>query len=118
MWALSKYPDQTIVLIAGGRPKSKDYLDACDLLRKKVKGIILYGEGAKVLMQAWQGVAPIAIEPEFKKAVELACEKAHRGDIILLSPACASFDLFQNYQHRGKVFKEFIQERLSLLKQS
>jgi len=105
-----------VVWIAGGVDKGNDYESVKDLVRHKVKALIPLGKNVEPLRQAFEGIIPVS-EPvaDMCRAVERAFALAKAGDIILLSPACASFDLFQNYEHRGEAFKkcvyDFIQNR-------
>ncbi|MDP3478857.1 MAG: UDP-N-acetylmuramoyl-L-alanine--D-glutamate ligase [Desulfoprunum sp.] len=93
-----------VVLIAGGKDKGDDYT----LLRKSVKDkarkVILIGEAADLLEKALFGTAPLGRAQSMEEAVQLARAVAEPGDAVLLSPACASFDMFKSYAHRGEVF--------------
>lgn len=99
--------DAPIVLIAGGQGKGQDFSPLRAALKNKVRGIFLIGEDAPQLAQDLQGCG---VKPEFcidlPEAVERAYATAQRGDIVLLSPACASFDMFRGYAHRAEVFIE------------
>ncbi|MBI3317196.1 MAG: UDP-N-acetylmuramoyl-L-alanine--D-glutamate ligase, partial [Candidatus Omnitrophica bacterium] len=117
-WALESYPDQKIILIAGGHPKSLDFGDIYSLIQRKVKRAMLIGEAKELLEKAWRGACPVFLTDDFKKAVWKAHDKASPGDIVLLSPACASFDMFDNYEHRGKAFKGLISEILQTVSTS
>lgn len=102
---------QPIVLLAGGRDKGNDYTPLYDLVRKNVRTVIGVGEesGHKVV-ETLGSVAPHAdFAPTMEEAVQKAQQWAQTGDVVLLSPACASFDLFKNYEHRGEVFKTLVQ---------
>lgn len=115
-WALEKYPDGKVVLLAGGHPKSGGFEALRPLLARKVKAAVLIGEAGPVLEMAWQGAC--ALVPggfDFTEAVRKAVRLAKEGDTVLLSPACASFDMFKNYQERGRLFKELAREALSVL---
>jgi len=109
-WALDKYPDKRVVLIAGGHPKSTNFDTLRDLVARKVKKAVLIGEARELLREAWKGAAPLEEAGAFKDAVQQAQGSAQAGDIVLLSPACASFDMFSNYLERGRLFKEFVLE--------
>lgn len=109
-WALSKYSDSRVILIAGGHPKSADFDTLCPLIIKKVKGAVLIGEARELLRKAWQGSAPLQEAAAFDEAVRLAHAQAKPGDVVLLSPACASFDMFKNYEERGRLFKQLVLE--------
>ncbi len=107
-WALNKYPDHSVILIAGGHPKSKDFGDIRDLLARKVKRAVLVGEAKALLRESWQGACALEDSENFEDAVRRACAKAVNGNVVLLSPACASFDMFKNYEERGKFFKSLV----------
>ncbi len=109
-WGLEKFPDQKVILLAGGHPKTKDFHAIRELLKKKVKKAILIGEARPVLREAWQGACPLKEAENFKHAVGLAHQLATCGDTVLLSPACASFDMFKNYIERGNHFKQLVHE--------
>jgi len=91
-------------LIAGGRGKGLDYHGAGPLLTQRVKGIFLIGEEAENLRAAWGLFTPCTPVGSLLEAVAEAARHASKGDVILLSPACSSFDQFRDYQHRGEVF--------------
>lgn len=109
-WALEKFPDHSVVLIAGGHPKSDDFAVIEKLIRQKVSKAILIGEARPLLRKAWGRSCDFWETNDFKAAVQKAHEAAKPGDTVLLSPACASFDMFQNYLERGKLFKSLVQE--------
>ncbi len=107
-WALEKYPDGKVILIAGGHPKSTNFDSLRDLVAHKVKAAVLIGEALPLLRQAWQGAAPLHEAGAFEEAVQKAHALAATGDVVLLSPACASFDMFKNYEDRGRMFKTLV----------
>lgn len=107
-WALHKMPDHKTILIAGGHPKSSDFDQALPVLKQKVKKAVLIGEAAPQLRAFWQGACPLLSAEDFQTAVNLAFREAAEGDTVLLSPACASFDMFKNYQERGEIFKKLV----------
>jgi UDP-N-acetylmuramoylalanine--D-glutamate ligase len=107
-WGLEKYPDKKIVLIAGGRAKSKDFQGLKSLLEKKVKHAVLIGEARAYLREAWDGACPLGEAGDLSEAVRQAFRAASAGDAVLFSPACASFDMFKNYEDRGRIFKETV----------
>ena len=101
--------EQPIWLIAGGRDKGGDFTRLRGLIRERVKGLILIGEAAgriQAAMGDFQHCRPAAT---LREAVELAAREAQPGEVILLSPACASFDMFADYQDRGRQFKALVQ---------
>ena len=93
-----------IWLIAGGRGKGLDYHGAGPLLTERVKGAFLIGEEAENLRAAWSLFTPCTPVSSLLEAVSEAARHASEGDVVLLSPACSSFDQFRDYQHRGEVF--------------
>jgi len=113
LWALHRYPDSRVLLIAGGRAKSQDFDTVFDLLKIKAKHVFLIGEATGVLGQAWEGASPITRCQSLEEACSLAIEKACEGDTVLFSPACSSFDMFKNYGERGEQFKEIIQKTVN-----
>lgn len=109
-WALEKFPDGRVILIAGGHPKSNDFESIKVLVKRKVKKAVLIGEARPLLRAAWQDSCTFWETDDFKAAVLKAREFAAAGDTVLLSPACASFDMFQNYMERGTLFKTIVKE--------
>jgi UDP-N-acetylmuramoylalanine--D-glutamate ligase len=94
-----------VVLIAGGRDKGGDYRLLDELVRDKVKGMVLIGEARHKMAAAFAGLTRVLMAADLPEAVGLAAGLAARGDVVLLSPACASFDMFTGYGHRGQVFR-------------
>ena len=109
IWAL-KNISRPILLIAGGKDKGSDYSIILDLMRNKVKEIILLGEAKEKIKNAFRGLLSIAEAPTLEEAVNIAFDKAKAGDCVLLSPMCSSFDMFSNYEERGKIFKRAVYE--------
>lgn len=105
--SLEAFP-RNIILIAGGRDKGGDFLPLRPLVAQRVKLLILIGEAAGKLRDALSDVVEDSSAASLAEAVVLAGGKAQAGDIVLLAPACASLDMFQNYEHRGRVFKEAV----------
>ncbi|MDP2938314.1 MAG: UDP-N-acetylmuramoyl-L-alanine--D-glutamate ligase [Candidatus Omnitrophota bacterium] len=97
-----------IVLIAGGKDKGSDYSIILDLIRKKTREVILIGEAREKIKSALRGFLSIDEAPTLEEAVNLAFSKAKSGDCVLLSPMCSSFDMFLNYEERGKIFKQAV----------
>jgi UDP-N-acetylmuramoylalanine--D-glutamate ligase len=100
--------DVPIVLIAGGKDKGGSYFPLKNLIKNKVKALILFGEAKKRMGEELGSIVPTVITDSLVKAVEEARLKAEKGDSILFSPACSSFDMFKNYEHRGDCFKYLI----------
>ena len=96
-----------VILILGGKDKGSDYTRLAPLIEERVKLLVLIGAAADKIAQQLEGVAPIVRAGSMTDAVRSA-EAGAPGDIVLLAPACASFDMFSNYEHRGRVFKEAV----------
>ncbi|MGD0508470.1 MAG: UDP-N-acetylmuramoyl-L-alanine--D-glutamate ligase, partial [Terriglobales bacterium] len=105
--ALESFP-VNIHLILGGKDKGSDYTVLNDLLRQRVKRVYTIGAAAAKIESQIQGAAEIDHAETLENAVRRASESAAAGDVILLAPACASFDQFHSYEHRGRVFKEIV----------
>lgn len=98
-----------VVWIAGGTDKGNDYTPLKDFAREKVHTLVCMGLDNAKLVREFTGVIPEIISTDSLDAALTACKKAARpGDVVLLSPACASFDLFKNYENRGELFKEWV----------
>jgi UDP-N-acetylmuramoylalanine--D-glutamate ligase len=98
------------VWIVGGVDKGNDYNELMSLVREKVKAVICLGVDNKKIIDAFGNVVDIMIEVNsMSDAVKMAKRIAEKGDTVLLSPACASFDLFENYEDRGNQFKKAVQ---------
>jgi len=107
IWALKNIA-QPIVLIAGGRHKGLDYSVILELIHKKVKDIVLIGEAKEKIRNSLKGFPAIHEAATLDEAVNIALSKAKAGDCVLLSPMCSSFDMFSNYEERGRVFKKAV----------
>ncbi len=94
-----------VVLIAGGRGKGGEYSDLRELVQQHVKHLVLLGEDAPKMESAFTGIVPLTRADTMMHAVEQAYNHSIAGDIVLLSPACASFDMYLNFEERGKDFK-------------
>ncbi|MBW3127242.1 UDP-N-acetylmuramoyl-L-alanine--D-glutamate ligase [Hymenobacter profundi] len=100
-----------IIWIAGGTDKGNDYTSLLPLAQERVKALICLGADNEKLRTAFTGVVPYLVETQsMTDAVERAATLARPGDVVLLSPACASFDLFKNYEDRGRQFAAAVQE--------
>jgi UDP-N-acetylmuramoylalanine--D-glutamate ligase len=108
-YALQSY-SSPIVLLLGGRDKGNDYRRLEELVRKSVRTVIAIGESAETVAAAFGSIVPVRIAATMSEAVRLSAEAARPGDVVLLSPACASFDWFDNYEHRGRVFAQLVRE--------
>jgi UDP-N-acetylmuramoylalanine--D-glutamate ligase len=100
--------DQPIWLIAGGRDKGGDFSRLTKAVSRRVTRVILIGEAAPLLRQAWGGAAAMTEAATLRDAVDVAAQGASPGDVVLLSPACASFDMFADYQDLGRQFKALV----------
>ena len=95
-----------IIVILGGKDKGSDYTVLAPLLGERAKQIVLIGAASDKIAAQLDGVRPIARAASMQDAVIQSMEMATAGDTVLLAPACASFDMFDNYEHRGRVFKD------------
>lgn len=100
--------DQPIILIAGGVGKGADFSDLRYAIKNKVRHLIVFGEDANRIAAIAHGLTQVEFADDMLDAVGKASRAAQAGDIVLLSPACASFDMFDNYEHRGNVFVETV----------
>ncbi len=105
--AIEAFPSG-IHLILGGKDKDSDYTALTPLLRERVKTVITIGSAAEKIERELAGVVKIERAETMDRAVALARAKAIADEVVLLAPACASFDQFENYEHRGRVFKELV----------
>jgi UDP-N-acetylmuramoylalanine--D-glutamate ligase len=97
------------VWIVGGEDKGNDYRELFQFVNEKVKAIICLGVNNKKLFENFENMVDVMVETQsMTDAVKLAYKIAEAGDNVLLSPACASFDLFKNYEDRGRQFKEAV----------
>lgn len=100
-----------VVLILGGRDKGNDYTKLADQLREKVHTVVAIGEAKEAIKNQLGNIVPSLLEADtMKEAVKLSKKQAKRGEVVLLSPACASFDMFDDYEHRGNIFKQAVLE--------
>ena len=100
--------EPNVLLIAGGRDKGLDYHDLGPLLAQRVKHAFLLGETREKLRASWSLFTPCTLVDSLLEAVHEAVKNAAPGDVVLLSPACSSFDLFRDYRHRGEVFRQAV----------
>jgi UDP-N-acetylmuramoylalanine--D-glutamate ligase len=105
--ALDAFPGR-ILIILGGKDKGSDYTVLQQSLREKAVLALLIGAAAEKIEGEITGSVAIERAETLDRAVEIASRTAHAGDIVLLAPACASFDQFENYEQRGRVFKELV----------
>ncbi len=102
--------EQPVILIAGGRDKDSDFSLLSPLIRQRVKTLVLLGETRELLARTWNGLVPAYLADDMQAAVARARELAAPGEVVLLSPACASFDMFKDYAHRGDTFQRLVEE--------
>ncbi len=99
-----------LVMIAGGDGKKQDFVPLADAFRGKVRHTVLIGRDAPAIGLVLQGVCTVEFCGTMEEAVRAAARAAKPGDIVLLSPACASLDMFRDYTHRGAVFTQAVKE--------
>jgi len=110
-WFALESMDKPVVLILGGVDKGNDYSLIKELVKEKVKAIVCMGTDNRKIHEAFGDIMPLMVNTaSAKEAVQAAFHFAAKGDVVLLSPACASFDLFKNYEDRGKQFKQAVKE--------
>jgi UDP-N-acetylmuramoylalanine--D-glutamate ligase len=102
--------ETNIVLIAGGSAKGVEYYEAGPLLARRAKAAVLIGASRDNLREAWSLFTPCHLAEDLEDAVRLAVELAEPGDVVLLSPACSSFDQFIGYTQRGELFKAIVED--------
>jgi UDP-N-acetylmuramoylalanine--D-glutamate ligase len=102
--------DRPVILIAGGRDKDSDFKLVNDLIAARVKALVLIGETRERLAQVWRGLAPVYLADDMAAAVARAWELSRPGEVVLLSPACASFDMYRDYAQRGQDFQNLVRE--------
>lgn len=107
--ALSSF-DKPIRVIMGGSDKGEDFAVLTPLLQERARKVYVTGDTAAKMYSAWAGSMEIAHIEDFEQCVKVAYAESVPGDIIVLSPACASFDRFRNYEHRGETFKEIVRQ--------
>lgn len=104
VWYALESMEENTIWIAGGVDKGNDYTELYDLVRDKVKALVCVGTDNSKLIEAFSGIVPVFDTKSMSEAVQTAYGQAKKGDAVLLSPACASFDLFKNYEDRGQQF--------------
>jgi len=110
-WYALESMSKPVILILGGIDKGNDYSIIRSLIKEKVKAIVCMGVDNRKIHEAFQHDVPVMINTaSAEEAVKSAFHFANKGDVVLLSPACASFDLFKNYEDRGKQFKEAVRD--------
>jgi len=102
--------DEPVLLILGGKDKGGDFTLLLTAIHRVVKGIVVIGEAASRILNELKGNVSTSCATSLEEAVAQACSLATSGDVVLFSPACASFDMFKNYHQRGLEFKRIVQE--------
>jgi len=109
--------NQPIVLIVGGRNKGSDFTELMSLIKQKCSYLVILGECREELRCAAEAVAYpsyLVVQNDLREATLMAMSKAQKGDIVILSPACASWDMFANYEIRGRLYKDIVKENLNI----
>jgi UDP-N-acetylmuramoylalanine--D-glutamate ligase len=109
MKAVESFPG-SIHLILGGKDKDSDYGTMAEILKRRVKVVYTVGSAAEKIEHQLRGVVKMVSAQTIENAVATAAKAAAPGDVVLLSPACSSFDQFENYEHRGRVFRQRVME--------
>jgi UDP-N-acetylmuramoylalanine--D-glutamate ligase len=112
--ALAAFAGRRVILILGGRDKKGDFAALRPLLTAGVGQVLTIGEAAPVIEKQIEGAAPVTRAITLEAAVRTAAAMARPGDVVLLAPACASFDQFRNYEHRGETFRELALARAGI----
>ena len=114
--ALHSFPGRKIILIAGGKEKDADYSGLAEVIRHEVRLLILLGETKEKIAQAAgkTGFKSYSFVSTLEEAVSLAAREAEKGDVVMLSPACASWDMYKDYEERGKDFKQLVMKLSTL----
>jgi len=107
--ALDGFPE-TVVLIAGGKDKGVDFRPLRAALGRKARAVVLLGEASGRMAMELAGAAPITVAGTLAQAVCAAAEAARKGDAVVFSPACSSFDMFRNFEERGEAFRKAVEE--------
>jgi UDP-N-acetylmuramoylalanine--D-glutamate ligase len=108
--SLQSFPPSSVWLILGGKDKAGEFERMRDLVKEKTRAVLTIGAAAERVAAALEGAATIVSADDMQHAVAYAREHAKSGDVVLLSPACASFDQYRNFEHRGEHFEELVRE--------
>ena len=108
VWYALRSFNSPIILILGGQDKGNDYNQIKNLVEEKVKKIYAIGSSADKVFNFFHKIVKVEMKPSMEDVIMSSAKEAREGEIVLLSPACASFDMYNNYEHRGKVFKEAV----------
>ncbi|MCK6603999.1 MAG: UDP-N-acetylmuramoyl-L-alanine--D-glutamate ligase [Ignavibacteriaceae bacterium] len=110
VWYALRSFEAPIYLILGGKDKGNDYNRILEPVKKNVKKIYAIGSSRDKVYDFFKDVVPVEICADLEECVKKGHQEASKGEIVMLSPACASFDMFNSYEHRGKVFKELVKK--------
>jgi UDP-N-acetylmuramoylalanine--D-glutamate ligase len=102
-----------VILIAGGDGKAADFCPLRKSVSQHVRAAVLLGRDAATIANVIQDVVPCHRVDTLREAVRKAAELAKTGDVVMLSPACASFDMFENFEQRGDVFRALVKEQVA-----
>ena len=111
-WALQAV-STPVILIAGGKDKGGDFSALNKLIAEKVKTVVLIGQAASKIKTEWESITECSVAVDMDDAVRSAFDLADDGDTVLLSPGCASFDMYESFEHRGRVFKAAVEKLVS-----
>ena len=106
--SLEGFPDGSVFLILGGKDKGDDFGRLLPLARTKARKVLAIGKAGPAVTKALSAGVPCDAAGTVERAVEIAAAEGRPGDVVLLSPACASYDQFRNYEHRGEVFEALV----------
>jgi len=106
--SLASFPPQSVLLILGGKDKAGEFERMRDLVKEKARAVLTIGMAAKRIEEALDGATTIIPLADMQHAIEWAAKNARSGETVLLSPACASFDQYRNFEHRGQHFEELV----------
>ncbi len=101
--------ERPVILLAGGLAKDSDYSVLRTLIKRKTKCVVLFGQGAVELSGAWRDTVPLSLVPDLEEALARARGLAVPGDVVLLSPGCASFDQYATFEERGEHFRRLVE---------
>jgi UDP-N-acetylmuramoylalanine--D-glutamate ligase len=106
--SLEGFPPSSVLLILGGKDKAGEFERMRNLIAEKARYVITIGKASDRIASALEGAATIVPAGDMQHAIQWASEHANTGDTVLLSPACASFDQYRNFEHRGEHFEELV----------
>lgn len=110
LWYALQGFSEPIVLVLGGKDKGNDYTEIANEVKKYVKHIVAIGSSKDKVYDFFKNIVPVTKADKFDEAIQQAYEHSEKNNVVLLSPACASFDMFDNYEHRGREFKRIVNE--------